>query len=112
MRALRPSELVTILRELQRQITVEQYNEQRNHWAFLAAVKTNGFSALSGAFGGKRRKPKTVEPDDFFDKKAKKILQRLLGQGQDAQKTVPEHEPKNWSRHVEDARTKGLAGPW
>lgn len=32
---------------------------------------------------------------------AKKMLQQLLGQ-----------EQKDWSRHIEEARAKGLAGPW
>ena len=105
MRQLSPRELAAILSELQRQVTIEQYNEQRNHWAFLAAVITNGFSALSSAFSSKRRKPKTVEPDDFLGKEAKKMLQRLL-------RPEPELEQKDWGRHIEDARVKGLAGPW
>ena len=99
MRALRPSELVAILNELQRQVALEQYNEQRNHWAFLAAVITNGFSRIAGMFS--KRKPKMVEPDDFMSKDAKKMLQRLLGQ---------EPEQKDWSRHIEDAKAKGLKG--
>ena len=86
-------------------MTIEQYNEQRDKWAFLAAVITNGFNMLSsiiaGVFGGKKRKPKLVEPDDFMNKEAKKILQRLLGQ---------EPEQKDWSRHIEEARAKGLKG--
>lgn len=107
MRQLTPRELAVILNELQRQVAIEQYNEQRNKWAFLAAVITNGFSSLSsviaGAFGGKKRKPKLVEPDDFMHKDAKKMLQRLLGQD--------EPEQKDWSRYIEEARAKGLAGP-
>jgi hypothetical protein len=31
------------------------------------------------------------------------MLQRLLGQD--------EPEPKDWSRHIEDVRAKGLVGP-
>jgi len=106
MRQLTPRELVAILNELQRQKIIEQYNEQHNKWAFLAAVITNGFGTLSSviasAFGGKKRKPKMVEPDDFMGKEAKKMLQRLLGQ---------EPEQKNWSRHIEDAKAKGLRCP-
>ena len=101
MRVLRPSELAAILLELQRQVALEQYNEQRNHWAFLAAVITNGFSRIAGMFS--KRKPKMVGPDDFMSKEAKKMLQRLLGQD--------EPEPKDWSRHIEDVRAKGLVGP-
>lgn len=98
-----------ILSELQRQVALEQYNEQHNHWAFLASVITNGFSALSstiaGAFGGKRRKPKMVGPDDFLGKDAKKVLQRLLGQESGRQKQA------DWSKHLDDVKAKGLRGP-
>jgi len=107
MRELTIHELTAILNELQKQIVIEQYNEQRNKWAFLAAVITNGFNifttVIAGVFGGKKRKPKLVEPDDFMNKDAKKILQRLLGH---------ELEQKDWSKHIDDVRIKGLAGPW
>ena len=99
MKLLKPSELAAILNELQRQVTIEQLNEQRNHWAFLAAVITNGFGAITSMFS--KRKHKAVSPDDFMDKDAKKMLQRLLGQ---------EPEQKDWSRHIEEARAKGLKG--
>jgi hypothetical protein len=99
MRNLTPQELVAILNELQRQVALEQYNEQRNKWAFLAAVITNGFGAITSMFS--KRKHKAVSPDDFMGKDAKKMLQRLLGQ---------EPEQKDWSRHIEDAKAKGLKG--
>ena len=108
MRQLTPRELAVVLNELQRQMAIEQLNEQRNHWAFLAAVITNGFSALSSAFSSKRRKPKTVEPDDFIDKKAKKMFRVLLGQDEVGEKT----SQKGWSKHIKDAKAKGLRGPW
>lgn len=105
MRRLALRELTVILDELQRQKLIEEYNEQRNHWNFLAAVITNGFSVLSstiaGAFGGRRRKPKLVEPDDFVSKDAKKLFRQLLGWG-------PEQKQKDWSRHIADAKAKGL----
>ena len=106
MRQLRPSELAGILVELERQVTLEQLNEQRNRWNFIAAIIMNGAaiitSAIAGAVG-KRRKPKLVEPDDFMSKDAKKMLQQLLGQ----------NEPKrSWDKHIGDAQAKGLAGPW
>ncbi len=105
MRQLTPRELAAILNELQRQMAIEQLNEQRNHWAFLAAVITNGFGAITSMFS--KRKHKTVSPDDFMGKEAKKMLQRLLGQ-----EPEPELEQKNWGRHIEEAKVKGLAGPW
>jgi len=106
MQGLRPSELAAILLELQRQVALEQYNEQRNHWAFLAAVITNGFSRIAGMFS--KRKPKMVTPDDFIGKEAKKMLQQLLVQN----KPEPGARQKDWGRHVEDAKAKGLSGPW
>ena len=99
MRQLTPRELVAVLNELQRQMAIEQFNEQRNHWAFLAAVITNNISRIIDMFS--KKKPKRVEPDDFIDKEAKKMLQRLLRQ---------EPEQKDWSRHIEDAKAKGLKG--
>jgi hypothetical protein len=108
MRQLTPRELAVILNELQRQTLIEEYNEQRNRWNFLAAVMMNGFSALATVFGGKRRRPKLVGPDDFIDKKAKELFQQLLGQDEPGQKQNQE----TWSKHIKDARAKGLRGPW
>ena len=112
MRALRPSELTAILPELQRQEAIEQYNEWRNGWAFLAAVITNGFGAVVSAistFTKRKYKHKPVGPDDFMNKDAKEMLQQLLGQDEPE---PGESEPEAWSKHIEDARVKGLAGPW
>ena len=100
MRQLTPRELAVVLNELQRQMAIEQLNEQRNHWAFLAAAITNGFGVIAGMLS--KRKHKAVSPDDFMGKDAKKMLQRLLGQEQ--------LEQKDWSRHIEDAKAKGLKG--
>ncbi len=111
MRQLRPSELAGIMNELERQVTLEQLNEQRNRWNFIAAVITNGVSVLTSAIAGamgKRKKPKMVEPDDFFDKKAKKMFRELLGQDEAGEKT----SQKGWSKHIKDAEAKGLRGPW
>jgi len=108
MRQLRPSELAGILVELERQVTLEQLNEQRNRWNFLAAVIMNGASVLTSAIAGavgKRKKPKMVEPDDFMSKDAKKLFGRLLDQGAPA-------KAHTWDKHIEDAKAKGLAGPW
>jgi hypothetical protein len=98
MRQLTPRELAVVLNELQRQVALEQYNEQRNKWAFLAAVITNGFGAITSMFS--KRKHKAVSPDDFMGKDAKNAFQQLLGQD----------KQKDWSRHIEDAKAKGLKG--
>ena len=100
MRQLTVRELSLILDELQRQVALEQYNEQRNRWAFLAAVITNGFGAIAGMFS--KKKHKGVSPEDFMSKDAKKAFQQLLGQEQ--------MEQKDWSKHIEDAKAKGLKG--
>ncbi len=102
MRQMKPSELFAILSELQRQVAIEKYNEQRNHWAFLAAVIANGFSRIAGMLS--KKKPKMVGPDDFMGKDAKKMLQQLLKQDNSGE--------KNWSKHIGDAKAKGLRGPW
>ena len=98
MRQLTPRELVAVLNELQRQVAIEQYNEQHNKWAFLAAVITNNISRIIDMFS--KKKQKRVEPDDFMGKDAKKMLQQLLGQD----------KQKDWGRHIEDAKIKGLKG--
>ncbi len=94
MRDLKPSELNAIVQELERQVAIEQYVDQKNHWSFLAAVITNGFSSIGGMFS--RRKPKMVEPDDFMGKDAKKMMRQLLGQ------------EKDWSEHMKEAKAKSL----
>jgi hypothetical protein len=98
MRQLTPRELAVVLNELQRQVAIEQYNEQHNRWAFLAAVITNGFGAITSMFS--KRKHKAVSPDDFMGKDAKKAFQQLLGKD----------KQKDWSKHIEDAKAKGLKG--
>ena len=100
MRQLTPRELAVVLNELQRQVALEQYNDQYSHWAFLAAVITNGFGAITSMFS--KRKHKAVSPDDFMGKEAKKAFQQLLGQD--------EPDKKDWNEHIKDAMAKGLRG--
>ena len=98
MRRLRPSELFDILDELKRQMLIEKYAEQKNHWAFLAAVITNGLGSIAGMFS--KRKPKQVEADDFIGKDLKKAMKGILKDESEMQKLI------------EDAKQKGLKGPW
>lgn len=77
---------------------IEKYAEQKNHWAFLAAVITNGLGGIAGMFS--KRKPKTVEADDFIGKDLKKAVEGMLRDGSETQKLI------------EDAKQKGLKGPW
>jgi hypothetical protein len=102
MRRLRPGELVAILRELQKQKLLQEYHEQRNRWAFLAAVFTNGISALAGMFG--KKKPKPVEPDAFIGKEMKKAVERLTKKAQ--------QDDDRWAELIREAKAKGLKGPW
>lgn len=103
MRQLYPGELKAILTELEKQIAAEEYAQQKGKWAFIAAVITNGFAVLIKVLSGKKGRPKLVEPDDFMSKDFKKLIQRIL----DEQK-----ENKNYEKHEQDAKQKGLKGPW
>lgn len=96
MRGLKYSELRAILHELQKQRAADAYQEMRSKWAFLAAVITNGLMAVAGMFGKRKQKP--VKPDDFLSDEAKQIFRRLQGN----------EKTPNWSKHIEDARAKGI----
>jgi len=101
MRQLRPSELQAILKELQRQKLLDEYAEQKNKWAFLAAVIMNGVAILARVFSGKKKKIKEISPDDFINKDFKKIIQQVLGK----------QEENAYDKHIEDAKQKGLKVP-
>lgn len=104
MRQLRPSELVAILKELDRQKTLQEYHEMRNKWAFLAAVFTNGINAVVGMFA--KRKPKNVEPESFLGGEIKKRIEELKGNKKAQQ------EEDRWAALIQEAKAKGLKGPW
>ena len=99
MEELRPSQLMVIINELQKQVELEQVTEQLNKWAFLASILVNGFNRVAGG----KRKPKIIKPEDFLSKHAKQILKGLGSGAKD--------EP-NWEKHIKDAQDKGLDGPW
>lgn len=100
MRQLRPSELEMILIELKRQIIVKEYSEQRNKWAFLAAVITNGFASIAGMFS--RRKPKLVDADTFLSREYKKAIEQAIsGQKQETK----------LDKLIQEAKQKGLKVP-
>lgn len=103
MRQLYPSELKAILKELQKQKLIEEYTEQKNKWAFLAAVITNCTAVLSRVFSGKKKKPKLVKPDDFINKDFEGLMQQILG-------TKEQKKDKKYEKHIEDAKAKGLKG--
>jgi primosomal protein N'' len=104
MRQLYPSELKAILKELQKQKLVEEYAEQKSKWAFLAAVIANCTAALSRVLSGKKKKPKLVEPDDFISKDFKRIVESGIYEST-SQKT-------DFEKNIQDAKNKGLSGPW
>jgi len=105
MRQLYPSELKAILKELHRQKLIDEYDEQKSKWAFLAAVIANCTAALSRVFSGKKKKPKLVEPDDFISKDFEGLMQQILG-------TKEQKKDKKYGKHIQDAKSKGLSGPW
>jgi len=107
MRQLYPSELKAILKELQKQKLVDEYTEQKSKWAFLAAIITNGVAALNRTISGKRKKLRTIEPDEFINKDFKEIIQKILGEEKSNKKN-----DKNYDKHIHDAKQKGLSGPW
>jgi hypothetical protein len=100
MRQLYPSELQAIIQELQRQKLLDEYTEQKNKWAFLAAVIMNGVSILARVFSGKKKKIKEISPDDFISKDFKKIIQQVLGK-----------QDNGYKKHIDDAKKKGLKVP-
>jgi len=102
MRQLYPSEIQAILKELQRQRLQEEYFEQRNKWAFLAAVISNGFSGIARMFSKHRGKHKAITPDDFISKEFKELagIDKRIEHGSD------------YSKNIQDAKQKGLKGPW
>jgi hypothetical protein len=105
MRQLYPSELQAILKELQKQKMLEEYSEQRNRWAFLAAVISNGFSGIARMFSKRRGKQKAITPDDFISMEFKKLA------GPDTKGKRPGQE-SSYEKNIQDAKNKGLHGPW
>jgi hypothetical protein len=105
MRQLYPSELQSILKELQKQKMLEEYSEQRNRWAFLAAVISNGFSGIARMFSKRRGKQKAITPDDFISMEFKKLA------GPDTKGKRPGQE-SSYEKNIQDAKNKGLHGPW
>ena len=101
MRQLYPSEIQAILKELQRQRLQEEYFEQRNKWAFLAAVISNGFSGIARMFSKRRGKQKTITPDDFISKEFKRIIESGISE-----------KKTDFEKNIQDAKQKGLRGPW
>ncbi|MCM8901329.1 hypothetical protein KVG29_08860 [Caldicoprobacter algeriensis] len=100
IKQLRPSELEAILKELSRQKEVESVADQYNHWAFLAAMIANAAAAICGTLA--RKKGKQYKPEDFIDKK---VLSKI--------KTMPkETNQQDLPSLIEEAKAKGLKGPW
>lgn len=104
MRKLYPGELKAILKELQKQKLVDEYAEQKNKWAFLAAVISNGFSGIARMFSKRRGKQKAITPDDFISKDFKRMVESGIYENT-SQKT-------DFGKNIQDAKQKGLHGPW
>lgn len=99
------SEIPAIASALGKQKTADEYREMRNHWAFLASVITNGALGVAASFSGRGRKPKMTSPDDFIDRDFKRLAEEIFGRSQPSRKM-------DWASLIEDAKEKGLKGPW
>lgn len=100
IKQLRPSELYAIVEEIKKQKLLEEYKQLKNGWAFLASVITNCFIALGG------KKNDMVDAEDFISKEFKKQVEAILkAQSQ-------EKKQDDWASLIEDAKAKGLQGPW
>lgn len=65
-------------------------------------------SAKSAASVFSKHKPKMTKPEDFLSKDFQKVVREIFGEAQDA-------EPKKQSDRaslIDDAKAKGLRGPW
>lgn len=100
MRQLKPSELDAILDEIARQNELRNYTEFKSKWAFIAAVITNGFIAIANMFSKKTLE--MVEPDDFVDKIWRQKMEGI----------IKEAQKDEWASYIDDAKAKGLKGPW
>ena len=80
----------------------------RENWAFLASVVTNGFLGLAASMSGKRRKPKLTSPDDFINKDFKRLMEQIFNEARPSKQS----KRGGWISHIEDAKAKGLKGPW
>lgn len=49
-----------------------------------------------------KRKPKTLEPDDFIGKDLKQLMKAEARPAKTA----------DWASYIEDAKAKGIKGPW
>ncbi len=70
------------------------------------SVIVNSAQGIAGMFS--KRRPKMTKPEDFLSKDFQKVVREIFGEAQDA-------EPKKQSDRaslVEDAKAKGLNGPW
>ena len=108
MRRLRPSELAAILAELGRQKTEEARADEARamleqfRFASMLAAIINAGRQVVGVFA--RRKPKLVKPDSLLGPDFMRRVRELLAES--------DRTDRDWSAHIEDAKAKGLKGPW
>ena len=99
------SEIPSIVKALSKRKLAERYRDMRENWAFLASVATNGFLGLAASMSGKRRKPKLTSPDDFISKDFKRLMEQIFNEARPGKQT-------DWASLIQDAKEKGLRGPW
>lgn len=90
------SELQAIVEELKKQKLIEKYEEQITGWSYLASVIINIAKGLAGD-----KNP--VEPVDLLSKEFRKQVETIL---------KAQSQQNDWAKLIEDAKAKGLKGPW
>lgn len=75
--------------------------EQQN-LAALMAVIVNSAQSITGMFS--KRRPKAVKPEDFLSKDFQRLVSEIFGEAQGAE--------DDWASLIDDAKEKGLKGPW
>jgi hypothetical protein len=101
------SEIPGIVKALSKRKLAERYRDMRENWAFLASVATNGFLGLAASMSGKRRKPKLTSPDDFISKDFKRLMEQMFRDN-----WARPGKQTDWAPLIQDAKEKGLRGPW
>lgn len=99
------SEIPAIVDALRKQRLADEYRDMRDRWAFLASIITNGFSGLAASMSTRRRKPKMVKPEDFIDKGFQRLFDEMFNEARPGKQT-------DWASLIQDAKEKGLRGPW
>jgi hypothetical protein len=70
------------------------------------SVIVNSAQGIAGMFS--KRRPKMTKPEDFLSKDFQKIVKEIFGEAQGAER----NKQSDRASLVQDAKAKGLKGPW